>query len=439
VRRALGAGALALAACASAPAKAPRQEAVELPAAGATVQAPPQERPLPQTLAVLPPDADGYLFIDGARLRKSALFSVITESLASADVDPFLSVKTECRLDPLQLVDQLALAFRGSGTPSVVASFSLQGGPERALECLKQLGAQPLADGSLQVRPGLSATSAAGLLLIGDASAVRLAAARRGPAKTERIAALDPALERFPDAALVGAGSLGSMVPESGFGDAVLALTANDRHFLLRLEAETTDSVSAKAYESAFKRASWLSGAGGKLPAIRLDSEGRRMIFELSVAGPPAEQAERLGVASALAVSSVRRYLARAKEAEAKNTVTQIAKDLVDYIERLPPGARRMPKSAPPTPKEVPRGTAVTLASSDWQHPTWRALAFEMRAPQRYSYEIVTAKNRKSAVVRASGDLDGDGVLSHLSLEVHLDAHGDPIVAESISLENELE
>jgi hypothetical protein len=44
----------------------------------------------------------------------------------------------------------------------------------------------------------------------------------------------------------------------------------------------------------------------------------------------------------------------------------------------------------------------------------------------------VTAKDGKSVVVRARGDIDGDGITSLFELDVHLDAKGVPMIAPLI-------
>jgi hypothetical protein len=45
-----------------------------------------------------------------------------------------------------------------------------------------------------------------------------------------------------------------------------------------------------------------------------------------------------------------------------------------------------------------------------------------MDVPQYYQYEVVAAKDGKSAEVIARGDLDGNGKQSRLSLKLTLDA-----------------
>lgn len=72
------------------------------------------------------------------------------------------------------------------------------------------------------------------------------------------------------------------------------------------------------------------------------------------------------------------------------------------------------PASVALTPARVPTGQRVTDPAGTWAHPTWRRLDFDFADPHSFSFEFssVLAANVSTFVVRAHGDLDGDGVTS---------------------------
>jgi hypothetical protein len=107
----------------------------------------------------------------------------------------------------------------------------------------------------------------------------------------------------------------------------------------------------------------------------------------------------------------------RAKTAEAKNTVTHIAKALMawwDAEDKAGPARAKNAKkklfSLPAVPKTVPRGQKYQSSSADWT--PWSKIHFEMSSPQYFQYEVRAAKDGESAEVIAHGDLDGDGKTS---------------------------
>jgi hypothetical protein len=79
------------------------------------------------------------------------------------------------------------------------------------------------------------------------------------------------------------------------------------------------------------------------------------------------------------------------------------------------------PPSAGPVPLVVPKGVTYQSSAKDWSAPTWQAIKFQVTDPQRYQYEIVTAKDGKTCVLRARGDLDGDGVTSVFEIKMRMD------------------
>jgi hypothetical protein len=148
---------------------------------------------------------------------------------------------------------------------------------------------------------------------------------------------------------------------------------------------------------------------------------------------------ERFGATATLGISALRRYVAQTKTAEARNTLQELAKRLMGLVAtaKARGEAARFPPSAPPVPTEVPH--ASKWANPDWSHPTWRAIGFLIEMPIYYRYQIVTSPDRKHVVVRAEGDLNGDGKTSSL-YEVALDIdNAGAVVVSPLTIKDGLE
>ncbi|HEY8073315.1 MAG TPA: prepilin-type N-terminal cleavage/methylation domain-containing protein [Labilithrix sp.] len=149
-----------------------------------------------------------------------------------------------------------------------------------------------------------------------------------------------------------------------------------------------------------------------------------------------------VGVLAVLAVYGVRKYIANAKTAEAKNSIGQMGKDGVTAFENesmagavLAEGTstniiRQMCPQG--TTVCVPGGAACTMGNvqakkyqsskTDWSLAAdvnavkgFPCIKFEMTAPQYYAYSYSvngSAANGDSFVAIANGDLNGDGVFS---------------------------
>lgn len=76
--------------------------------------------------------------------------------------------------------------------------------------------------------------------------------------------------------------------------------------------------------------------------------------------------------------------------------------------------------AAPRTPVLpcCPRGGTCTSDAAMWNAPGWRALEFSIDGPFRYTYEYLPDPNGRSAIVRATGDLDCDGKISTYELKL---------------------
>lgn len=152
-----------------------------------------------------------------------------------------------------------------------------------------------------------------------------------------------------------------------------------------------------------------------------------------------------IGVLAVLAIIGVRKYVANAKSAEARNAIGQMAKDAVMAYARdsisgtllakgaVSNGAQKFCQSAsasvPPTMVPV-TAHKYQSAASDWNADSGTAgkgfacLKFSLEEPQyyQYSYTATTANTTGATVgdtfiASAQGDLDGNGVTSLFQIE----------------------
>jgi type IV pilus assembly protein PilA len=149
-----------------------------------------------------------------------------------------------------------------------------------------------------------------------------------------------------------------------------------------------------------------------------------------------------VGILAVLAVYGVRKYLANAKTAEARNSLGQVAKDQAAEYEKenmqstvLTPGAtaslsRALCATEPGNP--VPaltkiNGAKYQSAVADWNQGSgttttapsgFACLKFTMDAPQYYAYSFTSSgtTGTGSFTATANGDLNGDQVYSTFSI-----------------------
>jgi type IV pilus assembly protein PilA len=139
-----------------------------------------------------------------------------------------------------------------------------------------------------------------------------------------------------------------------------------------------------------------------------------------------------IGILAALAVFGVRKYLANAKTAEARNALGQMAKDAVTAFDKegmastvLALGSmatvnHRLCLSATMVPATVPAAAKYQSSPVDWntgdKDNGWSCLKFSMQDPQYFAYNYVSAGGVTSFSCIANGDLDGDGTSSTFSM-----------------------
>jgi hypothetical protein len=216
--------------------------------------------------------------------------------------------------------------------------------------------------------------------------------------------------------------------------DAVLAMT--DAQLALRAGADMPEPLARKI-ESGFgaqvaslekSRPPGISESDAKavahvLGASKITRAGSHITYALVLDEGVTEQARDLGMLAAFAAAGVREYLNASKEAEARNVVSQISRNVIESWEReeMPPVPRNKKRlrSFASVPKMVPRGVAYQTSAADWA--AWAPLKFEMDQPQRYQYEVKAAPDGMSADVIARGDLNGDGKTSLFVVHVTVD------------------
>jgi type IV pilus assembly protein PilA len=171
-----------------------------------------------------------------------------------------------------------------------------------------------------------------------------------------------------------------------------------------------------------------------------------------------------VGIMAALAIYGVRKYIATAKTAEAKNTIGAITRAAVAAYERedfgggiIPDGKKAVSlhhlcKSATPVPRTVPKAIKYMPSSApgvDFQAGSadagWPCLKFAVTMPMYYQYMYETgAGSGKSGAtaagfeVSARGDLDGNGVTSFFACGADVRG-GNVVVSTEIFIENEFE
>lgn len=89
---------------------------------------------------------------------------------------------------------------------------------------------------------------------------------------------------------------------------------------------------------------------------------------------------------------------------------------LADRVQRIWRDTGALPpQSIGPTPSPgacCDNGGACDVQLPLWDEPAWKALGFTIDGPHRYAYSYQLVDGGAAAVVRATGDLDCDGVFA---------------------------
>jgi type IV pilus assembly protein PilA len=165
-----------------------------------------------------------------------------------------------------------------------------------------------------------------------------------------------------------------------------------------------------------------------------------------------------IGVMAALGIYGTRRYVAAAKTAEAKNTVSAIARaaqaayerDLAEHGKdaKLCGSATPVPRTGPPPGnKYMPSAMSGADFNSGSAKAGWMCLKFSVTTPMYYQYHYNTgsgwvvpaqAPGANGFEAAAVGDLDGNGTHSKFTRTGTVSG-GTVMVNTNIYVENEFE
>jgi len=163
-----------------------------------------------------------------------------------------------------------------------------------------------------------------------------------------------------------------------------------------------------------------------------------------------------VGILAALAIYGVRKYMANAKTAEAKNSLGQMAKDASNAYNREKMAAGVLAAGAStgiantlcgsaaltvPTDVAFVAGKKYQSKQSEWdgdsQYAGWACLKFSMAEPQYYMYGYAasgtTGVNGETFTATAKGNLDGDSDFSTFTLGGKIQDNSiavSPVIAE---------
>jgi hypothetical protein len=364
------------------------------------------------------------LYADLASLMHTELFAGLVPGILESSEELLKSTQKDCLLvlskqtremlvgvDPHGAVLSLLL-----GPEGVKAARSACVGPLFPVERVTVAGADEAYGLSqrevLVVQPGV--------VLVGDKRLIEKALAAKAPA------ALPAALTLKDDQQLAFRVKLSEF---SGGG----VMHVSPERFRLALEVDLNDDSMAAAVDYKIKQAredaQKFAAQRTDLPltkllnAVDIQRQGKHFSGTFELRDSVESQARDLGILIGLSVFGVRRYIQDAKTAEARATIGEIARAYGVALREPPPvGKKAAPRklvSLPAVPAAVPRGTKYQSSAADWQ--AWAPIHFAFTEPQYFQYEVVAAKDGKSAEILARGDLNGDGKSSLFRIKIALD------------------
>ncbi len=157
-----------------------------------------------------------------------------------------------------------------------------------------------------------------------------------------------------------------------------------------------------------------------------------------------------VGILAALAIYGVRKYMANAKTAEARNGIGQMAKDAITayFKEGMAPTVMELGSSTSvnnklcdgagvaAVPDDLAKVKGAKYQSSPNEWATWDCLHWSMNDPQYYMYDYITTatgdalgEDGAEFTCQAQGDLDGDGEPSTFTLKGGVKADGGTLTA----------
>jgi hypothetical protein len=211
------------------------------------------------------------------------------------------------------------------------------------------------------------------------------------------------------------------------------ALRVSSEHFRLEVESDVPNAgfadmvehniKDAREHAQAFAAHNPAAASITKLfDLVQVERRGTHFAANFELREPAIDQARDVSALIGIGVYGVRRYLTDAKAGEAPAVLAQIAKSYSATLADPEAAKHHAPKklaSLPAVPATVPRGVKYQSSADDWK--AWAPIHFALVDPQYFQYEVVAAKDGKSAEIFARGDLDGNGKNSLYRLKVVLD------------------
>lgn len=219
------------------------------------------------------------------------------------------------------------------------------------------------------------------------------------------------------------------------------ALRVSPARFRFEADVEMPDEGLSKVVEQKINEAREQAQAMAKarpdiplgtlIQAFDVQRHGNRFSAAFELREPVVDQARDLGVLIGLSVYGARRYIQDTKVSEAPNTLGSIALAYGATFKELPAAGTKVTMkklvSLPAVPASVPRGVKYQSSPDDWK--SWSAIHFALTEPQYFQYEVVAAKDGKTAEIIARGDLDGNGKTSLFRLKIELNPKTGEITA----------
>jgi hypothetical protein len=406
--------------CASAPAPVVAAAPAPAPVAPPTPPAPTGRAPSEAVRShwTFDEPAELLVYADVAGLVRTPLISAFVPVIRTV-AQPFLDpTQAQCLDDVLASVQEVLVGAKGESTVVLIRVDETAAKPTA---CLSAASATPVRMEGIAEAYGVSQGHFAhlpGLFVLGEDADILRAVQQTAPKPAPA------SLTLAPDQYLAWA-----MKDEDVSAKGRL-LSSADR-FRLDVEADVPEPLAKKLEMGvqAMKQDPSLAGLGAAeaaivkrfISAVSVTRDGKHVVAAFDLQEPVVDQARDLGAAVSLSIYGVRRYIANAKMAEARNTIGQIAKDYAVYWETEDgkPLAKKKLVSFPAVPKTVPRGVKYASTPADWK--PWAMLRFSMDRPQYYQYEVRASKDGRSADVIARGDLNGDGKASLFKLSMKVD------------------
>jgi hypothetical protein len=410
---------------------------------------PPAPKVAPQVLDAWSASDHAWAYVDGRKLRDTFLPALL-KAAAALRADAAVGIATladRCGFQPLTSFDELWLELRfepEKRKPLWTIAFHSRETPDANVRCLHAF-VPDLQETALDGVPAWQWPG--GFLALNDGVYVVATSSTDVHAVLARMKHPEPgAVEARTTFA--GLGFAARLVPPSPLGMEELDIRWAHAPAATHLKIHGRFSANSNA-----RRAETISrdillqtlGASGSLdPALEgvasrlvqnatLKRENSTLDADLDMA-PLTEEPALVVRFTALAVKGVRLYNAWESMGDARDAVYNIARALSDYANRMREAGRsvRFPPSAPLVPDDIPYGKAVVPNARAYSHPSWQDIRYSSERPTFYACDFVTAKDGKSVVVRARGDIDGDGTTSLFELDVRVDPRGVPIIAPII-------